>query len=223
MLRMPTFMRSDGMALRRLAGLLAAASLLVGCTSHVTVASKFPRALVEPLPVSVGIVFDKKLKQFVHNESIPNQSSWSIEVGKASIAMLSPLFQSMFAKTRMLAKFPGDPAALAGLDGVLRPELEKYEFDVPVGQHNAFVEVWMQYRLNLYKPSGELVAAWPVSGYGKAELSHKKEQAVNQASVEALRDVGASISTKFAQQPKIAYWLQETKNAAALSAKTQSF
>lgn len=222
MIRMPMFMRSNGMALWRLAGLLAGSVLVVGCTSHVTVAAKFPRALVEPLPVSVGIVFDDKLTQFVHTESIPEQSTWTIQVGQASVAMLSPLFRSMFAKTRIIKKFPGDSSALTGLDAVLRPELEKYEFDVPVGQRNAFVEVWMQYRLNLYKPTGELIAAWPVSGYGKAELNHKKEDAVNQASVEALRDVGASISTKFAQQPKIAYWLQETKNAAGLSAKTQS-
>ena len=218
MARMPMHARINGITLWRLVGSLAGVLLVAGCTSQVTVDAKFPRALVEPMPVSVGIVFDDKLKNFVHKERIPEQSSWSIALGKASVAMMSPLFKSMFAKTRMVTKFPGDAAQLTGLDAVLKPQLDKYEFDVPVGQHDAFVEVWMQYTLNLYKPSGELIADWPVSGYGKAELGHKKEEAVNRASVEALRDVGASISTKFAKQPKIAYWLQETKNATALSA-----
>ncbi|HLF09736.1 MAG TPA: hypothetical protein VJA26_00860, partial [Gammaproteobacteria bacterium] len=76
---------------------------------------------------------------------------------------------------------------------------------------------WMQYKLMLYEPDGELVADWPVSGYGKSELERDREGAVRKAAIVAMREVGATISTKFAQQPQVSYWLGERQNAAATS------
>ena len=75
----------------------------------------------------------------------------------------------------------------------------------------------MQYRLTLYEPDGTLVLDWPVIGYGKSETGKSKE-ALHRATVVAMREVGAAISTRFAEQPRIEYWLQERHNAAALSA-----
>jgi hypothetical protein len=75
----------------------------------------------------------------------------------------------------------------------------------------------MQYRLMLYEPDGELVTEWPVSGYGKAELDNK-EEALNRATIVAMREVGAAISTRFVEQPGVEYWLQERRDEAALSA-----
>ena len=119
-----------------------------------------------------------------------------------------------------MSELPLTSTDLYRLDGVLRPELEKFEFEVPIGQRDEFVEVWMQYRLRLYEPDGALVTDWPVSGYGKAELG-KKEEALQQATIVAMREVGAVISTRFAEQPEIEYWLQERRNAAALPAEVQ--
>jgi len=100
---------------------------------------------------------------------------------------------------------------------VLRPELERFEFDVPLGEKDEFVEVWMQYLVRLYETDGQLVTEWPVSGYGKAELGNR-ENSLNRATVVAMREVGAVISTKFSEQPEVQYWLQERQNATALSA-----
>lgn len=194
-----------------------ACAALSGCASHVMVDAQFPRPLVEPLPVRVGLIFDDELYQFVHAEELPRQSMWTIELGDANVAMLAPLFESMFMETRTVADFSGDPAELAGLDGVLRPALEKFEFDVPMGERDEFVEVWMQYRLMLYTPGGDLIAEWPVSGYGKAELDGGREEVLHRAAVVAMREVGAAISTEFAQQPQVSYWIEESQNATARS------
>ncbi len=198
-------------------GLLGALSgaYLVGCASVVTVEADFPAPLVETLPVRVGLFFDEALTSYEYFEKIPQQATWTIHLGDANELMLGGLFETMFLETRSVSEMPLTSTDLYGLDGVLRPELEKFEFEVPISKRDEFVEVWMQYRLRLYEPDGALVAEWPVSGYGKAELGDK-EDALQQATVVAMREVGAVISTRFAEQPEVEYWLQERRNAAAL-------
>lgn len=188
-----------------------ASVLLAGCSSSVVVESTFPTPLIEPLPVRMGLIFGPELEDFVHAENLPQQATWTIALGNANIAMLSPLFDSMFATTLAVSDVPVEAANIGELDGVLRPTLEQFEFDVPVGERDEFVEVWMQYLLTLYEPDGSVVTEWPVSGYGKAELERDRQASVSRAAVVAMREVGATISTKFAEQPDVSYWLQETQ------------
>ncbi len=192
---------------------------LVGCTSVVTVEADFPVPLVEPLPVRVGLIFDEALTDYEYFEEIPQQATWTIYLGTANEFMLNRLFDTMFLETRPVDQMPLTSTDLFRLDGVLWPQLEKFEFEVPIIKRDEFVEVWMQYRLRLYEPDGALVVEWPVSGYGKAELGNR-EAALHQATVVAMREVGAAISTRFAEQPQVEYWLQERRNAAALSAES---
>ena len=48
---------------------------------------------------------------------------------------------------------------------------------------------------------------WPVSGYGKSELLRDPEDAVQRAAIGAMREAGATISTKFSEQPQVKQWL----------------
>ncbi len=201
-----------------LLGVLAV-TYLVGCTSVVTVEANFPVPLVEPLPVRVGLLFDEALTDYEYYEEIPQQATWTIYLGTANEFMLNGLFDRMFLETRPVDQVQLTSTDLFRLDGVLWPQLEKFEFEVPIIKRDEFVEVWMQYRLRLYEPDGALVVEWPVSGYGKAELGNR-EAALQQATVVAMREVGAAISTRFAEQPQVEYWLQERRNAAALSAES---
>jgi hypothetical protein len=200
---------------------VAVCGLLAGCSSSVIVESSFPTPLIEPLPVTMGLILDEELYNFIYTEDIPDQSTWTIALGDANVAMLEPLFDTMFAATRVVDAVPVDNAA-GRVDGVLQPVLEKFEFDVPIGERDEFVEVWMQYRLTLYEPEGEIVAEWPVSGYGKSELGRDREDAVLRAAVVAMREVGATISTKFAEQPQVSYWLGERQNESATSGNVRA-
>ena len=163
----------------------------------------------------MGVIFDEALNNYVHSEEIPRQSSYTIELGSANVAMLEPLFETMFATTERVESVPLE--TVGRLDGVIKPTLERFEFDVPLGERDEFVEVWMQYRLSLYEPDGELVTDWAVSGYGRSEFSGNREDALHRAAVVAMREVGAAISTEFATQPAVSYWLEETQNERALS------
>jgi len=187
--------------------LLATGGWIAGCgASQVIVESTFPTPLVEPLPVSMGVIIPDELYNFIYTEDVPDQSLWTIALGDANVAMLQPLFKQMFRETRAVEALPVDSGA-ASLDGVIRPLLSKFEFDVPVGERDEFVEVWMQYQISLFEPDGTPVIEWPVSGYGKSELTRDQEDAVQRAAIVAMREVGATISTKFAQQPQVKEWL----------------
>jgi hypothetical protein len=174
--------------------------------SQVIVESAFPTPLIEPLPVSMGVVIPDELYNYIHTEDIPDQTLWTIALGDANVAMLEPIFKVMFRETRDVDAVPL-PGGDAGLDGVIEPTVEKFEFDVPIGERDEFVEVWIQYQITVYEPDGATVLQWPVAGYGKAELSRDKEDAVQRAAIVAMREAGATISTKFSEQPQIKEWL----------------
>jgi len=188
---------------------IAAGLCLAACSSNVIVESKFPSPLVEALPVRMGIIIPEELYNYIYQEEIRDESLWTIALGDANVAMLSPLYSKMFRETR---KVDAVPAADESLDGVLKTTLEKFEFDIPVNEKNKFVEVWIQYQLTLFEPNGNMIVAWPVSGYGKHQLGHSRQDAVQKAAVTAMREVGAAISTKFAQQPQIKVWLAEKQH-----------
>ena len=195
---------------------LAAAGMLAlsvsGCTSAVVVASEFPTPLVEPLPISVGLFYEPKLRNFIHAEALPRSSTWTIDLGDANLAMLDPLYRTMFTSTREIEDLPPSPAEDASIDAVLTSTLEDFQFDVPRASRDEFVEVWLQYRLRLLE-DGNLISEWLVNGYGKAEIDGNREDAVHRASIVAMREAGARISTEFSQQPNVKNWLEAKQNA----------
>ncbi len=201
----------------------ATAAVLAGCASSVGVEAEFPRPLVEPLPIRVGVIFSEALRTFEYYEEIPQHSKWTIQLGTANVAMFEPLFASMFRETRIVSAPSLSEADLSGLDAVLQPELEKFEFDVPRSSESKFVEVWLQYRLTLLATDGTQIAAWPVVGYGKAQTGMLgNEGSLRRAAVRAMREVGATLVTGFAKQPAVGEWLEETHHEANLSVENKS-
>ena len=189
-----------------------------GCASSVGVQADFPRPLVEPLPIRIGVVFSEALRTFEYYEEIPQHSKWTIQLGSANVAMFEPLFSSMFREARIVPTLPLSEADRTGLDAVLQPELEKFEFDVPRNPDAKFVEVWLQYRMTLLATDGTQIAAWPVVGYGKAQTGMLgNEGSLRRAAVRAMREVGATLVTGFAKQPAVGEWLEETHHEANLA------
>jgi hypothetical protein len=197
----------------RIGGLGIAASGLAACTSAVVIESDFPTPLVETLPVSIGLYYDPELRDFIHAEALPRSSTWVIDLGDANLAMLDPLYETMFRTTREVSGVPPSPVESAGVDGVLSSTMNEYQFDVPRTTRDEFVEVWLQYRLRLLDANGNLVIDWDVEGYGKAEIDGKREDAVRRASITAMREAGARISTQFIKQPAVSDWLKEIEDA----------
>ena len=198
----------------RLPAILTAALAVAGCASSATVQvkSQFPTPVVEPLPLRAAVYYPVELRNFQHEESIPQHSSWQFDVGEASVSLFQPLFDAMFQQVVLLEQLPPGPDSPAH-DLIVSPILERFEFDIPRSRDAKFVEVWMLYRLYVYEPDGTLIAEWPVTGYGKSPASGSlPRNSLHDATVRAMREAGATIAVKFATQPNVRAWLQEKQH-----------
>jgi len=194
------------------AGAVAQALVLAGCASAVVVESDFPTPVVESLPLAVGLFYEPELRDFIHAEALPRSSTWTIDLGDANLAMLEPLYHAMFASTREVDTLPPSDSDAASVDAILSSALNRFEFDVPRTTRDQFVEVWLEYRLELRDPGGNVLIDWLVPGYGKAEIVGSRESAVHRAAIVAMREAGAKISTEFLTQPAVVDWLDEKFN-----------
>jgi hypothetical protein len=190
----------------------AQAFALAGCASAVVIESEFPTPVVESLPLAVGLFYEPELKDFIHAEALPRSSTWTIDLGDANMAMLEPLYRAMFASTREVVTVPLSSTEAASVDAILSSAINRFEFDVPRTTRDQFVEVWLEYRLELRDPSGLILIDWQVAGYGKAEIDGSREAAVQRAAIVAMREAGARISTEFLAQPAVQEWLDEKFN-----------
>lgn len=196
------------------------AAVLCGCSASVPIEADFPTPLIEPLTMRVGVLLDEALSSFQHDEELPFSSTWSIQMGNAHIAMFNPLFASMFTHTESVTAIPVDALEHQSLDVVIKPVVDKFEFDIPQGSDAKFVEVWVRYHLQVYQPDGTFVMEWPVVGYGKAQTGRMgNEGSLHRAAVRALREVGANVATEFATQPELSPWLEEPGNDTQISAE----
>ena len=196
----------------RCAAFGSAAIAASGCASAVFVETDFPTPVIETLPLAVGLFFEPELRDFIHAEALPRDQIWTIELGDANLAMLGQQYETMFATTLEIMSLPPSAAESASIDAVLSSTLERFEFDVPRASRDEFVEVWLQYRLQLLDAGGSLLIDWPVTGYGKAEIAGDRKIAVRRAAIVAMRDAGARISTEFTEQPAVQSWLQAKFN-----------
>lgn len=193
------------MRIIRALGWVILAAGLTGCGASVPVMSEFPTPLVRPVDARVGIMLDEELTSYEHEENLAQHSRWSIQLGDANQALFGPLLESMFTETTVVSELPASP----NLDAVLRPQLDKFEFDVPIGSDAKFVEVWLQYTMHLTDPDGTVISEWPVTGYGKSKVGRlRNNDSLRKAAVRAMREVGAQIVTKFSSQPGIVAWLE---------------
>ena len=122
---------------RQLQTIIVLVSMLSGCSTSIWVEADFPRPLVEQLPVSMGLILDDDLLDYVHYEELPRQAAYTIQIGEANELMLVQLFESMFTDLTEYNEFPLIQPDSVEIDGVLWPELERFEFDVPIFLENA--------------------------------------------------------------------------------------
>ena len=218
--------------------LLGAVMVVAGCAARAPVGTDFPRPLVEPLPVRMGVQFPEELKTFQHEEEIPGDRKWIVTLGPANEAMFTRLFEAMFEEMVMIDPPPAQdspkdagekiggslaargPAARGGgtaeassapLDAILTPIIESYEFANPLEANDEATTVWITYRMRLTYPDGRLIAEWPVRAYGRSPYGFMEaKDSLVDATEMAMRDAGAYITLNFADEPRVREWLRET-------------
>lgn len=184
---------------------LALAAALAGCATHVEVTGEFPAPVARRLPLSVTLVLEPELRAYRLEVTEPNEIS--LAVGESQAELFRTVAGAMFRELEVAAALTPP----AGTDLILVPRVEEVQIATPTETQLKIFEVWVRYRMQLFDGSGNTVADWPLSAYGKtpSRMLESAGDALHQASIMALRDAGAALITGFTQAPGVSAWLAE--------------
>jgi len=179
-------------------------AMLVACGKSIVVDTDFPDPVIQPLPLKIGIHYEDAFTQYSYSEELPNDIEWSFDLGGANRKLFDNLFSALFDITSPVAGNGGPDPAYDGLDAVITPAVEAFEFSLPRQSHSDQYAVWIRYNLQVYAPDGTLITKWPVSAYGQSDAhSFGANAAMKEAVIKAMRDAAASIIMGFAEEQKI--------------------
>ncbi len=191
----------------RTASLAAVGLALGGCGgASVSVQTTVPTPLVEPIPIAVGLRFDDTMRQYVHEEDLEALGKFRIELGATQVPVFERVFAALFAHTERVEAVA---APAAQVDGIIAPSVEELQFSVPEQTKSGFFEVWIKYKIDVYRPDGELLGSWPLPAYGKSNAQNLgfmgggPSAGLNDAAIWALRDAAAHVAFYFPAAPEI--------------------
>tara|TARA_Y100001934_G_scaffold264837_1_gene342291 strand:- start:43 stop:672 length:630 start_codon:yes stop_codon:yes gene_type:complete len=198
--------------------------ILQSCTTSVVVEGSVPTPLVNKIPARVGVFYSEEFRSFRHKEEIREAGSWDIDLGPQNLTFFSNLLDSLFLDVEQVREPPLTAEEMADLDGVVVPRIEKYGFLTPSISGLKFYSASIEYRIALYNSAGEKIGDWNIIGYGKSEGGmFTSDEAINEATVLAIRDGGARIAIELIDQPAVREWMKslETIEPATMEKVTQ--
>ena len=204
--------------------ILIALLILQSCTTSVVVEGSVPTPLVNKIPARVGVFYSEEFRSFRHKEEIREAGNWDIDLGPQNLTFFSNLLDSLFLDVEQVREPPLTAEEMADLDGVVVPRIEKYGFLTPSISGLKFYSASIEYRIALYNSAGEKIGDWNIIGYGKSEGGmFTADEAINEATVLAIRDGGARIAIELIDQPSVREWMKslETIEPAAMEKVTQ--
>ena len=170
--------------------------------------NEFPEPLVEPLPVHVGVHYPAGFGTFTHKEKRPGPAGqeWTINLGATQLQVFRTIFDATFASVSELeTPARGD----GGVSAIIVPSVKDFQFALPDDTRAKVFEIWVKYDLSIRDPQGAEIGHWAFTAYGKTPTAFLKtdEEAIQAATVVALRDAGASMITGLQRDQRIREWL----------------
>jgi hypothetical protein len=197
---------------------------LAACSAReVVVEGSFPTPVVDPVPVSVGVLFTKKFREheLVDDATGRGEASWRVSTGVAQVNFWSTLLPAFFQNVVFIESY--EDLNTYDVDAVLIPEVTDVQYAIPLYTNVKVYEIWMRYQLSLVDPeqlkddenqaivteNAQPFVQWPLTAYGKTPTAFLQSDtdAVNEAAVMALRDAGANFITSFGRVPGVLEWV----------------
>lgn len=221
MISVPEACSGQNSAFSRLAGATIVLLLLSACgANQVVVEGNFPAPLMTELPLTIGIWYPEEFRthEFTDIEKPANESEWIVKTGDAQVQMWDTVLAGMFSNFVEMKAAPGAGVMNQVVDAVLIPHIDELQYAIPTQTHVKVYEIWMRYRFELVTQTGEPIAQWMMTAYGKTPTAFMQSDtaAVNLAAVMALRDAGANFVTSFTRLPELTEWL-DTKWPKAIA------
>jgi hypothetical protein len=187
---------------------------LQGCTTSVVVEGTIPTPLVNKIPARIGVYYSDDFRNFRYKEVIKESGTWHVDLGDQNMTFFRNLMGSLFRNAREVHEPPltKDEMKSLRLDGILIPRIEKYGFLPPSISGLKFFSASIEYRIAMYDRQGKKIGDWNIIGYGKSEGGmFTSDEALNEATVLAIRDGGARIAIELIEQPAVKDWLKSLK------------
>ena len=137
----------------RLTALLCVAGLAGGCGGvKIAPMPVFPKALIEPIPATVGLVLPAEQRDYRHEET-RGGTAWAVLLGAGQQRFARTVMGAMFREVR---EFPDVAAASAdkALQAVFEPHIEQYSFATAQETGGEYVAVTIRYRIEVLAPDG---------------------------------------------------------------------
>jgi hypothetical protein len=187
----------------QLTAVLGTAALVAGC-GGVQIAPQpvFPKALIEPLPATIGLVLPAAQRDYKHEET-RGGTTWAVLLGSAQQSFARTVMGAMFREVR---EFPdaATAAADAQLQAVFEPHIEQYSFATAQETGGEYVAVTIRYRIEVSAPDGSAHDTLSLTGYGTSPtgaMDLDSSGPMDQATRAAMRDAAAKFMVQFGDLP----------------------
>ena len=179
--------------------------------------SRLPTPVVARIPLNLGVYYDDNFKNYVYKEDTRDRPHWVIDNSATRLALFNQILPSLFSH---ITPVSGTSAAGAPVDAIIAPKMDEMQLALPGETRTEFYEAWVKYDIRLYQPDGDLIAQWPVTGYGKVEekFFKRRNKALNEAITLAMRDVGAKLALGFPKVEQVRDWLKSKTSCEEYSA-----
>ena len=156
----------------------------------------------------MAIFYDDALREFSYMEySETGREEINIESGESHIRLFNAVLPAMFEEVFEIGGM--DDPIVQEVDAVFFPIIEEFQLALPEKTKLDVYEVWIKYNMRIVDPSGNSLADWVVTSYGKTPTATflSVEDGINEAAIVALRDLASSFSLNFSQIPEVQDWL----------------
>ena len=184
-------------------------TILGACgVSSVTIQGTYPTPNIPKLPLKLAVLYDEALREFNYIEyTETGQEEYDIRSGESHINLFNAILPAMFEQVVFVDT--EQEAVNAGADALFQPAIEEFQLALPYKTKLDVFEVWIKYNMRLQTPTGDYIADWVLTSYGKTpqETFRSNEDSINEATVIALRDLASSFTLSFANVPEVRDWL----------------
>jgi hypothetical protein len=190
----------------KIALLLIAAILVTACSgsAHVKIVQQFPTVISEPRDIKAAIVFDQTFSTYVARPA----EDISIDIGTAQVDLLSNAFRGLFQQVQTVTS---RDQLSPDTELVIIPSVLQVQLSTPSDFYLNVYEVWIKYNLDVETAQGDPIDSWFMPAYGKSPNSMlaSKSDAIEQATIMAIRDAGAKLQLDFFRIPSVYGWLDQ--------------
>ena len=187
------------------------ALLLTACGPRVVqmkALEEFPRPLVEPLPVRVGLYLSPEFGNYTYKEKRPGPAGqeWTINIGHPQAQVFRELLGGLFQSVEVL---DAPTSGKGDLAAVIVPSVAEFQFALPADTKAKVFEIWVKYDLGILDAKGVEIGHWQFTAYGKTPTAFltSDEEAIRAATIVGLRDAGASLVSGLERDPRLREWL----------------